>query len=132
MFSKIFERLIYNAIFKDSSDNNLIPSNQSGFKLDDSCINQLIAITRNIFKGFDDVLEVRGHEGLIYKLRRNGICGNLLKLLLSFLCSRKQRAMLNGHCSSWCFIKVAPTDIQYYGRSKLSRSLVYKKNFSLM
>ena len=64
MFSKIFERLIYNAIFKDSSDNNLIPSNQSGFKPDDSCINQLIAVTRNIFKGFDDVLEVRGHEGL--------------------------------------------------------------------
>ena len=41
VFSKIFERLIYNTIFKHFLDNNLISSNQSGFKPDDSCINQL-------------------------------------------------------------------------------------------
>ena len=29
-------------------------------------------------------------------------------------------------------LKVAATDIQYFARSKLSRSLVYKKNFSLL
>ena len=63
--------------------------------------------------GFDDRLEMRGdfldiskafdkvwHEGLIYMLRRNGICGNLLQLLISFLGSRKQRVLLNGQCSS--------------------------------
>ena len=74
-----------------------------------SCINQLITITHDIFKGFDDGLEIRGvlldiskafdkvwHEGLICKLRRNGICGNLLQLLISFLNSRKQRVLLNG------------------------------------
>ena len=31
-------------------DNNLISSNQSGFKLRDYCINQLITRTHNIFK----------------------------------------------------------------------------------
>ena len=113
-FSEILERLIYNAMFKHFLDNNLISTNQSGFKPCDSCINQLIAITH---KGFDDVLEIRGtfldiskafdkiwHEGLIYKLRRNGNCGNLLQLLISFLDSRKQWVLLNGQCSLWGFI----------------------------
>ena len=117
VFSKIFERLIYKAIFKHFLDNNLIPFNQSGFKPGHSCLNQLVAITHDIFKGFNDGSEIRGvfldiskafdkvwHEGLIYKLCRNGICGTLLKLLISFLDSRKQRVLLNGQCSSWGFI----------------------------
>ena len=60
VFSKIFKRLIYNAMFKYFLDNNLISSNQSGFKPGDSYINQLIAITHDIFKDFDDGLEIRG------------------------------------------------------------------------
>ena len=104
MFSKIFEGLIYNAMFKHFIDNHLISSNQSGFKRGHSCINQLNAITHDIFKGFDDRLQIRGafldisktfdklwHEGLIYRLRRNSICGNLLRLFISFLDSRRQR-----------------------------------------
>ena len=60
VFSKIFEKLIYNAMFKHFLDKNLIFSNQSGFKPGDSCINQLIAITHDIFKRFDHGLEIRG------------------------------------------------------------------------
>ena len=60
MFSEIFERLIYNAMFEHFLDNNLISLNQTGFKSGDSCINQLIVITHYIFKGSDDGLEVRG------------------------------------------------------------------------
>ena len=48
VFSKIFERLIYNAIFKHFLDNNLISSNQSGLKPGDSSINQLIAVTHEV------------------------------------------------------------------------------------
>ena len=47
-------------MFKHFLDNNLISSNRSGFKSGDSCINQLIAITHEIFKGFDEELEIRG------------------------------------------------------------------------
>ena len=92
VFNKIFERLIYNAMFKHFLDSNLISSNQSGFK----------PITHDNLKGFDDGFETRGvfldiskafdkvwHERHICKLRRNGICGNLLQLLISFLDSRK-------------------------------------------
>ena len=34
--------------------------NQPGFKPGDSCINQLLSITHEIYKYFDDGLEVRG------------------------------------------------------------------------
>ena len=104
-------------MFKHSLDNNLISCNQSSLKPGNSCINQLIAMTHDIFKVFDDGLEVRGvflviskaldkvwHEGLIYKLRRNGRCSNLLQLLLNFVDSRKQRVLLNDEFSSWGFI----------------------------
>ena len=37
----------------------------------------------------------------MYILQRNGISGNFLKRLESFLCNRKQRFVLNGQCSSW-------------------------------
>ena len=60
VFSKIFERLIYNTMFKHFLENNLISSNQFDFQLGDSCINQQISITHNIFKDFDDGLEIRG------------------------------------------------------------------------
>ena len=87
---KIFEKLIFNEMFKFFIENELISPNQSGFKPGDSCINQLLAITHEIYKSFDDGFEVRGvfldiskafdkvwYEGLIFKLKENGISGNL-------------------------------------------------------
>ena len=56
---KIFERLIFNEMFRFFISNNLISPNQSGFKPGDSCINQLLSITHEIYKSFDDGLEVR-------------------------------------------------------------------------
>ena len=51
----------------------------------------------DILKAFDKVW----HEGLLFKLERIGISGNLLSLLKSFLSNRFQRVVLNGQCSSW-------------------------------
>ena len=42
------------------------------------------------------------HEGIIYKLKRNGISGK--SLLTDFLRNRKQRVILNGQSSSWANI----------------------------
>ena len=88
--AKIFERLIYNIIFEYLIENNLITENQSGFKPGDSCINQLLSITHDIYKSLDDGFEVKSmflaifkafnkvwHGGLIYKLKQNGISENL-------------------------------------------------------
>ena len=112
--SKFFERLIYNEMFTFFTENNLISPNQSGFRHGDSCVNQLLAITHEIYKSFDEGFEVRGvfldiskafdkvwHDGLLLKLNQNGISGNLFKLLRDFLSYRKQRVVLNGQHSSW-------------------------------
>ena len=57
---KVFERLIHNSPFEYFIENDLISQNQSDFKSGDSCINQLISITHEIYQPFDDGLEVRG------------------------------------------------------------------------
>ena len=115
---KILERLIYNSLFEFFNANELISSNQSVFKPGDSCINQLLSITHEIYKSFDDGYEVRGvfldiskafdkvwHNGLIYKLKQNGVSGDLLNLIIDFLDARKQRVVLNGQYSSWASVK---------------------------
>ena len=47
-------------MFKFFVGNELISPNQSGFKPGDSSINQLLAITHEIYESFDDGFEVRG------------------------------------------------------------------------
>ena len=73
--------------------NCLLNANQSVFRPGKSCIHYLIAITHTILTTFDasPSLEVRGifldlsrafdrvlHKGLIDKLKKNGIDGNIL------------------------------------------------------
>ena len=48
-------------------------------------------------KAFDKVW----HEVLVFKLKQNGISGDLLQILSDFLSNRKQRVVLNGQNSSW-------------------------------
>ena len=47
---KIFERLIYNSLFEFFIAKELVSLNQCGFKPGDSCINQLLSITHEIYK----------------------------------------------------------------------------------
>ena len=97
-------------MFEFFIQNNLITLNQSGFKAGDSCINQFISITQEIYKSFDDGYEVRSvflvwHQGFHYKLRQNGIFGELLNTLTDFLDNRTQRVILNVQYFSWAKIK---------------------------
>ena len=113
---KLFEKLIYSDLYNYLSSNDILDTNQSGFRSGDSCTNQLISITHEIFKAFDSnpTLEVRGvfldiskafdrvwHEGLVWKLKSCGIQGEVLKILQSFLNNRLQRVILNGQSSNW-------------------------------
>ena len=115
---KVLERILYNSIFEFFIQNSLITPNQSGFKTGDSCINQIISITHEIYKLFDDGYEVRGvfidiskafdiiwHQGLPYKLRQNGISSELLNILTNFLDNRTQRIILKGQYSSWANVE---------------------------
>ena len=56
----------------------------------------------DISKAFDKVW----HQGFLYKLKHNGISGNLLQTLTDFLKDRKQRVVLNGKNSSWTNVEV--------------------------
>ena len=55
---KIFERFLYDSMFTFFIENNLISQNHSGLTPGDSCTNQLLSITYQIYKSFDDVHEV--------------------------------------------------------------------------
>ena len=91
-------------------EETLLNPNQSGFRPSDSCINQLLAITHEIFEAFDcnPALEVRSvfldiskafdklwHEGLLFKLRSMSISGELYNLLGNYLSGRFQKVILN-------------------------------------
>ena len=67
---------------------------EAAFKPGDSCVNQRFSSTHEICKSFDDEFDVRSvfldiskafnkvcHEGIILKLKQNGIFGELLNLL---------------------------------------------------
>ena len=58
------------------------------------------AVFLDISKAFDKVW----HDGLIFKMRQNGISGNLLKLFQNYLSNRKQHVVLNGFSSDYCSI----------------------------
>ena len=98
--------------------NNMISPSLSNFKTGESCIYQLISITHEICKPFDDGDEVRGvfldiakafgkvwHQGLHHKLRQKGISGALLNILTDFLDNRTHSVILNGQYSSWAKIE---------------------------
>ena len=81
----------------------LLSKHQSGFRPGNSCIYQLLPITHDIFsrfyynpslknrsvffdirKAFDKVLR----DGLLFKLKPNGVSKNLFQLIRSFLSGR--------------------------------------------
>ena len=87
---------------------------QSDFRPGDSCTNQLISIAHEILSAFDEGHEVRGvfldmskvfdrvwHKGFLFKLRQNGISGELITIIKNFLSCRKQRVVLYGQHSSF-------------------------------
>ena len=77
-----------------------------------------IPITHETCKSSDDGYEVRGvfldiskafdkvwHQGLHYKLRQNGISGELLNILTDFLDSRTQSVSSNVQYSLWANVE---------------------------
>ena len=111
---KILEKIVFDNVYSFLNNNNLLSKNQSGFRPGDSTIYQLISITSTIYESFETYDETRAvfldiskafdkvwHEGLVFKLKSNGISGNLLKFLRNYLQNRHQRVVLNGKESEW-------------------------------
>ena len=89
---KYLKKILFNKIYNFLLEKKLLNPNQSEFRPSDSCINQLLAITHEIFEAFDcnPSLEVSSvlldiskafekvwYEGLLYKLKSMGIPGDV-------------------------------------------------------
>ena len=119
IFGKIFEKLLFDVIYDHLSKHELIIPHQSGFCPGESTINQLLLITHNIYRAFDETpsrekraifldlskaLDTIWHEGLAYNLTANGLSGNILKILKDYLADPKQKVLLNGKSLNWNII----------------------------
>ena len=111
---KLFEKLIYDNLYSYIDDNNFISDKQSGYRRGDSTIKQLLSITNEIHKTFDQGKELRAvfldisrafdrvwHPGLIFKLRQIGIEGQAIQIIEDFLNNREQRVVIDGQVSDW-------------------------------
>ena len=86
--SEIFEKIIFNNIYRYLVANDLISKHQSGFHSGDSTTNQLLFLVHTIHSALGEQKEVLSifldmskafdkvwHDGLLFKLQRNGIEG---------------------------------------------------------
>ena len=116
IFSKIFERVVYNSLFSHFKSNKLFTSSQSGFLPGDSFIAQLLSIIHETQTAFDNnpTVDVRvvfldipkafdkvWYSGLLFKLQAYRVGSQLLVLLKDYPHNRKQRVVLNGQMYDW-------------------------------
>ena len=115
IFRKNTEKLLFNSIMDFLEECNLLNSNQSGFRPNNSCETQFLLIVHDIYSQFDGHTspEVRGtslyiskafdrvwHEGLFYIIQSIEISGTALIIIESFSSGRYQRVLLNDQASS--------------------------------
>ena len=94
--------------------NNLITDNQHGFVPGHNCITQLLVCLDDwtsvmesseefdvIYMDFSKAFDSVAHERLLVKLQNNGIKGDLLQWIRSFLSGRPQCVNVNGILSDW-------------------------------
>ena len=117
---KIFEKIIFNNLYSYLNANNLIPKNLSGFRPGDFTTKQLLYLTNEIHEAFENPksLEVCAvfldiskafenvwHDGLLFKMKQNGVSGSLLMFFRNYLNNRKQRVVLNATCSNYTLVE---------------------------
>ena len=109
IFSKLYERIIYNRIFKFVNDNDLLYRFQFGFRKNHSTTMALITlidkivngihdnhITLGTFLDFSKAFDTIDHKILLLKLNKYGIRGIANTLIASYLNNRKQFVSFNG------------------------------------
>ena len=118
------------------TENDLISSNQSVYKPEGSIINQVLSIAHEIQKSLDCGWDVKGvffdnskafdkfqANGVVLKLKKNGISGNLRMILQECLYERKEKVMLNGQIFSWANVTVEVPLVQFLVQCFFSSSL---------
>ena len=118
IFSKIFERLIYNRLISFVTENKILSELQFGFQSNKSTEQAVTSIISNIekakeekrssyciFLDFAKAFDTVNHEILLYKLNHYGISGVAHKLFESYLTNRKQQTEVSGTLSDVGIIK---------------------------
>ena len=112
VIGKVLEKLIFNRLYWLMETNSKIPQYQAGFRIQRSAVDQLARLEHciqcgmknkkvvmvvyfDISKAFDRV----PHLGLLVKAARNGVKGNLLEILKSFVDNRKFQVYVQGEYS---------------------------------
>ena len=115
--SKMCEKVVFVHVYK-FLENAVFYRFQSGFRLGDSTVMQLVYIVNKIYQALENGHEVRAafldiskafdkvwHKGLLAKLKSNGINGSLLQWFESYLTERYQRVAIEGTSSDWAPIE---------------------------
>ena len=107
---------MFDHLYAFFNEHQLISKNQFGFRPGDSTTNHLLFLHNLIHECFEDKnsIEVRTifldiskafdkvrHEGLLFKLKQNGVSGSLLNLFRSYLHNRRQRVVMEGSLSDF-------------------------------
>ena len=112
--SKVFERIIFKYVYNYLRDNFIISIHQSGFQPGLSTTTQLIEVYHQFCSAVDSNKEIRvvfldiskafdkvWHKGLIFKLSKCGIGGELLNWFQDYLQGHMQRVVIAGQYSDW-------------------------------
>ena len=107
---KIISKYLYNYL----QENEILTQFQSGFRPKDSTVNQLLEIYQTIIENLDKGKDIKfifcdvskafdkvWHRGLLHKLQKYGITGNMLDWFNSYLTGRQQRVKNEGFYSRW-------------------------------
>ena len=113
IFSKLFEKLIHQKLWKYLEENKIINENQFGFRSYHSTTHALISATEKLYKSLDNDLHSLGifidfskafdtvdHSILCSKLKNYGIQNNMLKLIENYLFNRQQYVSYGNKNSS--------------------------------
>ena len=114
-FSKIFERVVYNHIFKFITDNNILCSNQYGFCPGHSTSHALISFVNKVSNAVDSnnylagvfldlskAFDTLDHAILLQKLEIHGVTGVAHKWITDYFSNRKQFVLVNESKSCLC------------------------------
>ena len=113
VFSKVFERMMYNIIFSFLNSFDLLYKYQFGFREKHGTNMALVVLVDEILKALDEGKIVLGvsldlskafdtvdHSILLKKLYKYGIRGSALKWMIDYLKGRQQYVVFKRHCSS--------------------------------
>ena len=109
---KLFERLILARLW--AKVGKKIHRLQFGFRSEQSTLDALLRLQRNIFRAFErrqhlsvafldisKAFDRTWHDGLLHKLHKIGITGNAWRWCRAFLADRKIRTVQDGLASDW-------------------------------